>query len=85
MRENVELKVAIEAEKKEMDDLRRSLGETEGKLESASKDARSLRRQLWQSRRELETSSVAECGNLREKELSYRQRWTGRGGRWTAD
>ncbi len=35
MRENVELKLTIEARKKEVDDLRRSLRETEGKLENA--------------------------------------------------
>ncbi len=64
MRENVELKVAIEAKKKEMDDLRKSLRETEGKLESARVDVSSLRQQLRQTRRELEAS----CSRVRKLE-----------------
>ncbi len=64
MRENVELKVITEAKKKEIDDLRRRLGEHESELESASEDARSLRRQLQHARRELEDS----CSRVRDFE-----------------
>ncbi len=64
MRENVELKVITEAKKKEIDDLRRSLREHEGELESASEDARSLRRQLQHAWRELDDS----CSRMRDLE-----------------